>query len=73
MLRRYSHQVKMRLLPPKPMPALMSEPYIRQALPAGFAVMGDFFNLEQVRLPQQYARICSLEYLCQRLNAAVAS
>jgi hypothetical protein len=68
-LRRFSFRYKVR---PQPRPTLLSAPYLEQAVDPALPLLRRFFHPERVHAPDQFARICTLEYLFRRLNVAVA-
>ena len=66
-LRRLSFRYKVR---PQPRPALLAAPYLEQAVDPALPRLRHFFHPEHVHAPDQFARVCTLEYLFQRMNVA---
>jgi asparagine synthase (glutamine-hydrolysing) len=66
-LRRYSFRYKTRA---RPRPALLSAPYLEQAVDPALPRMRRFFRPERMHGNEQFARVCTLEYLFQRLRVA---
>ena len=68
-IRRYAFRAKSWLNKPPPRPALLSELYLKQVIDLRFPYMSRYFSIDQVRSNEQYARICTLEYLYNRVSA----
>ena len=66
-LRRYMFRLHQRRNPP-PRPYWLKDDYLGRVIDLGFPFLGNLFNLSEVRSNDQYNRICTLEYLCQRYN-----
>jgi len=67
-LRRYSFRIRARLGGVDPLPALLSPPFLDQALVPGFPYMSRYFNVDRVTSRHQFGRLCTLEYLFQTLS-----
>lgn len=69
LLRRYSYALQQRLRPPPPRSGLLSDAFIGRIIDLKFPVLSEFFRIDRVRDPVQYARMCSLEYLFAQVGA----
>ncbi len=68
-LRRFAYRIHHRRMD-EPMPDILSRAYLARVMDVEFPYMRRFFRTEAVRDPEQMQRICSLEYLFQRLGAS---
>ena len=66
-LRRYSFRYKTRA---QPRPTLLSAPYLGLAVDPALPRMRHFFHPQRVHANDQFARVCTLEYLFYRLLVA---
>ncbi len=64
-LRQFSYQL--RHLHPVPFAAPLTPDYVNKAIGGRFDYLEQFFLLNEFRDPEQYNRICTLEYLFKRL------
>lgn len=68
-LRRLSFRYKTR---PMPRLALLSAPYLQQAVDPALPLMRRFFHPDRLHANDQFARVCTLEYLFRRLGVAAS-
>ncbi len=64
-LRRYTFRYKTR---PQPRPIQLSTFHLGQAVDPALPMMRKFFHQERVHANDQFARVCTLEYLFQRMR-----
>ena len=68
-MRRYTFRVKSLLDKSRTAATLLSEPYIGQTIDLRFPYMSKFFKVGLVKSELHFARICTLEYLYERILA----
>jgi hypothetical protein len=68
-LRRNAFALKARLTKPSPRPKLMGDAYLASVIDTSFPYLSRYFHVERVSQAQQFARICTLEYLFSRIGA----
>lgn len=66
-LRRYTYRLKKRSR--ESWQYFLGQPYIQQILPDGFSYMSRYFQVDKIDDAEQYKRLCTLEYLFQKVNA----
>jgi hypothetical protein len=68
-LRRYTFRTKARLEKQDSRSELLSKSYVSRVIDGSFPFMSKYFRLDKVTSELHYARICTLEYLFNRVSA----
>ncbi len=68
-MRRYAYRLRYRR--PRPRPRFLSGDYLRAVLDPRLPRLGAFFRIDGIHDPAAFTRVCTLEYLFEKLNVAI--